>query len=148
MLWWVGGRGVETHGDTRNESASWCQVRLQTNALEHCAWEHYRDRDWMDVVVSRRGVGGGYIGTQGTSHCPVAKVTSKPMRPSIEPAEFLQWNPRTTLAIFTLTHMVRCHASINRSEREKKNHVSEGHSLQQAGMFTKWEKRDPARTNI
>ena len=49
---------METHGDTRNESASWCQVRLQTNALEHCAWEHDQDQDWMDVVVGRRERGG------------------------------------------------------------------------------------------
>jgi hypothetical protein len=52
-------RGVETHGDIRNESVSWCQVQLQANALEHCASEHYQDQNWMDVTVGRRGVGEG-----------------------------------------------------------------------------------------
>jgi hypothetical protein len=58
-------RVVETHRDIRNESASWCQVWLQANALEHCASEHYWDWDWMDVAVGRRGVGEGGRDTWG-----------------------------------------------------------------------------------
>jgi hypothetical protein len=65
------------------------------------------------------------MGTQGMKQHRGTKFSSKSMRSSIIPAEFLQQNPRTTLAIFMLTHMVRCHASINRSEVKKKNQVGE-----------------------